>query len=118
MVKTYHNAQTILLLRTSDACYDILNLFIDELAKALRSCGQLVEVLDITKGDQPLAQYISRRFKAIIGIQTNFINSFEGKKYLILLDHPITIYGNFENSSTDCYVLTHDRNYLSFIQRY
>lgn len=118
MERNNHDTQTILLLRTSDACYSIMNLFIDELAKALRSCHQPVEILDITKGNQPLEHFINRPFRAVIGIQTNLINFFDGKKYLILLDHPITIYDNFKYDSKDCYVLTHDRNYLSFIQHY
>jgi glycosyltransferase involved in cell wall biosynthesis len=118
MDQSNHDIQTILLLRTSDACYYILNLFIDELAKALRSCQQPVEILDMTKENPPLEHFLSRRFKAVIGIQTNLISSFSGQKYLILLDHPITIYDNFKYDLKDCYVLTHDRNYLSFMQHY
>lgn len=108
----------ILLLRTSNACYHVLNLFIDELANALRSHDQSVEILDTAKDSQSLDQFFNRRFKAIIGIQTNSILAFSGKKYLILLDHPITMHGNFECSAKDCCILTHDRNYISFIQRY
>ena len=118
MKKNDHPALPVLFLRTSDACYNVLNLFIDELAKALCSCGQPVEILDMTNGNPPLEPFLNRRFQAVIGIQTNLICSFPGKKYLILLDHPATMYGNFEYSGEDCYVLTHDRNYLSFIQRY
>ena len=118
MEKIDHQTLPVLFLRTSDACYHVLNLFIDELAKALCSCGQPVEILDITSGNQPLEPFLNRRFQAVIGIQTNLICSFSGKKYLILLDHPITMHGNFEYSGEDCYVLTHDRNYLSFIQCY
>lgn len=83
MERNNHDTQTILLLRTSDACYSIMNLFIDELAKALRSCHQPVEILDITKGNQPLEHFINRPFRAVIGIQTNLINFFDGKKYLV-----------------------------------
>lgn len=79
MDQSNHDIQTILLLRTSDACYYILNLFIDELAKALRSCQQPVEILDMTKENPPLEHFLSRRFKAVIGIQTNLISSFSDK---------------------------------------
>lgn len=113
-----NHTKTILLMQTSNACYHILNLFINELAKALRSFHQPVEILDITTENQPLEKFINRRYRAVIGIQTNLIQSFSGKKYLILLDHPITMYDHFKYSAKDCCILTHDRNYLSFIQRY
>ena len=118
MKKIDHPTLPVLFLRTSDACYHVLNLFIDELAKALYSCGQPVEIIDMTKGTPSLELFLNRRFRAVIGIQTNLINSFSGKKYLILLDHPITMHGIFECSDGNHYILTHDRNYLSFIQRY
>lgn len=112
------NIQPILLLKSSEACYNVINLFIDELAKALRLCRQRIEIFDISKNSHSLEKFTKRRFKAIVGIQTSLINSFTGKKYLILLDHPIGMYGYFSCSSKDCYLLTHDRNYLSFAKRY
>lgn len=110
--------QPILLLKSSEACYNVMSLFIDELAKALRLCRQRIEVFDVTKDSLSLEQFTQRRFKAIIGIQTSLINSFTGRKYLIVLDHPINMYGHFTCSSKDCYLLAHDRNYLSFARRY
>ncbi len=112
------DTQPILLLKSSEACYNVMNLFIDELAKALRLCRQRIEVFDVTKDSLSLERLTQRRFKAIVGIQTNLIHSFTGKKYLILLDHPINMYGHFTCSSKDCCLLTHDRNYLSFARRY
>lgn len=53
-----NHTKTILLLQTSNACYHILNLFINELAKALRSFHQPVEILDITTENQPLEKFI------------------------------------------------------------
>lgn len=112
------NTQPILLLKSSIECYNVLNLFIDELAKALHLCHQRIEVLDASKDVSSVDNLIPRRFKAILGIQTNLINTFTGKKYLIQLDHPICMCGNFACTSEDCYLLTHDRNYLSFAKRY
>lgn len=112
------NVQPILLLRSSEACYNVINLFIDELAKALSLCHQRIEIFDVTKAGHSLENLTQRRFKAIIGIQTGLINSFTGQKYLFLLDHPIGMFGHFSCTSKDCYLLTHDRNYLSFARRY
>lgn len=95
-----------------------MRIFIDELAKSLCLYHQCIEVFDVVTDSQLLGNLTSRRFKAIIGIQTNLINSFIGKKYLIQLDHPITMHGYFSCSSEDCYLLTHDRNYLSLIYSY
>lgn len=121
----------ILIYRGDSTCYNILNLFADELAKALRSCRQRVEIFDIEKEGHPaLTRLINRRFKAIIGVQThvfsvmmqdrktNLHDLIIGPKYNMILDHPAWMKQHIENGPADYYLLIHDRNYLSFVSRY
>ncbi len=121
----------ILIYRGSDTCYNTLNQFADELAAALRICGQPVEVFDVQKaGNQALTKYINCRFKAIIGIQTyvfsilmqdnktNLHDLIIGPKYNLILDHPAWMKEHIENGPADYYLLTHDRNYCAFAKRY
>lgn len=121
------NARPILIYRGSDTCYNILNLLADQLAGALRSCGQRVIVFDVEKeGNQALTQWIHCRFKAIIGIQTyvfsimmqdkktNLHDLIIGPKYNLILDHPAMMKEHIENGPKDYYLLLHDRNYAAF----
>lgn len=125
------NARPILIYRGSDTCYNILNLLADQLADALRSCGQQVIVFDVEKeGNQALTQWIDCRFKAIIGVQTyvfsimmqdketNLHDLITGPKYNIILDHPSLMKEHIENGPKDYYLLLHDRNYISFAKYY
>ena len=125
------DTRPILIYRGDSTCYNILNLFADELAKALRSCRQRVEIFDIEKEGHPaLTRLINRRFKAIIGVQThvfsvmmqdrktNLHDLIIGPKYNMILDHPAWMKQHIENGPADYYLLIHDRNYLSFVSRY
>lgn len=125
------DTRPILIYRSSDTCYNTLNLFADELAKALRACHQRVDVFDIEKeGNQSLTQFIGCRFKAVIGIQTyafsimmqdkktNLHDLIIGPKYNMLLDHPAMMKEHIENGPEDYRLLIHDRNYLSFAKRH
>ena len=121
----------VLIYRGSDTCYNTLNQFADELAAALRSCGQPVEIFDVAKeGNQALTKYIGYHFKAVIGIQTyvfsimmqdkktNLHDLIIGPKFNLILDHPALMKEHIENGPENYYLLTHDRNYCIFAKRY
>ena len=121
----------VLVYRGSDVCFHILDLFADELAKALLDCRQHVEIFDVQKeGNQALTRLIGRRFKAMIGIQTYVFSVLmqdkktclhdliSGPKYNMILDHPAWMKEHIDNGPKDYYLLLHDRNYLSFVSRY
>ena len=125
------NTRPILIYRGDSTCYDQLNTFADELAKALISCRQSVEVFDVKKeGNQALTKYIGQHFKAIIGIQTyvfsimmqdkttNLHDLIIGPKFNMIFDHPVLLKEHITTGPKDYYLLVHDRNYLHFIQQY
>lgn len=125
------NTLPILIYRGAGVCFNVLNLFADELAKALLNCHQQVEIFDVEKeGNQALTALIGRRFKAIIGIQTHVFSILmqdkktclhdliAGPKYNMILDHPAWMKEHIDNGPKDYYLLIHDRNYLSFASRY
>ncbi len=125
------NACPILIYRGSDTCYNTLNFFAEELAEALRTLHQRVEIFDIEKeGNPALTRLINRRFKAIIGIQThvfsimmqdkktNLHDLIHGPKYNMILDHPAWMKEHIEHGPQDYSLLIHDRNYLAFAKRY
>ncbi len=123
--------QPILIYKTDDTCYNILNMFAEQLANALSAYGQTVEIFDVQKeGNSALTQFAGRKFKAIIGIQTyvfsimmqdnvtNLHDLIEGPKYNMILDHPAWLKEHFANAPKNYHLLIHDRNYLSFADRY
>lgn len=125
------DTQPILLYRGPNICYNALSLFIHELAKALRSCRQRVQIIDGESGGfSDLTPFIGCHFKAMIGIQTSvfsnmFINTNTNlsnlivcPKFNILLDHPIVMKEQLENGPKNYYLLLHDRNYISFAKHY
>ena len=128
------DTQPILLLRSPNTCYGILQFFIDRLAEALISCHQRVIVINDDNEDNfvSLIPYIGHHYKAIIGIQTyafsdisfdapttsNLSNLIHCPKFNIILDHPITVKNYAEHGCNDYYFLLHDRNYLSFSKQY
>ena len=126
-----YNEKTAYGYRGSEVCFNILDLFADELAKALLNRCQRVEIFDVEKeGNQALTHLIGRRFKAIIGIQTYVFSILMqdkktclhdliiGPKYNMILDHPAWMKEHIDNGPKDYYLLIHDRNYLAFASRY
>lgn len=121
----------ILIYRGSEVCFNILDLFADEMAKELLRCRQRIEIFDVEKeGNPALTRLIGRRFKAVIGIQTHVFSILmqdkktclhdliAGPKYNMILDHPAWMKEHISNGPKEYYLLTHDRNYLSFASRY
>lgn len=125
------NTRPILIYRGDSTCYNQLNTFADELAKALISYHQCIEIFDVKKeGHQSLTRYIGQHFKAIIGIQTyvfsimmqdkstNLHDLIIGPKFNMILDHPVLLKEHITAGPKDYYLLIHDRNYLAFVNRY
>ena len=117
--------------RGDSTCYNQLNTFADELAKALIISHQPVEIFDVEKeGHKALTKYIGQHFKAIIGIQsymfsimmqdkiTNLHDLIIGPKFNMIFDHPVLLKEHISTGPKDYYLLVHDRNYLKFIQQY
>lgn len=125
------NTRPILIYRGDSTCYNQLNVFADELAKALLNYHQRIEIFDVKKEGPPaLTKYIGQHFKAIIGIQTylfsvmmqdkktNLHDLIVGPKYNFILDHPAWMKDHINAGPKDYYLLTHDRNYVDFSNRY
>lgn len=125
------NTRPILIYRGDSTCYNQLNTFADELAKALIISHQPVEIFDVEKeGHKALTKYIGQHFKAIIGIQsymfsimmqnkiTNLHDLIIGPKFNMIFDHPVLLKEHISTGPKDYYLLVHDRNYLQFVQLY
>lgn len=119
----------ILIYKGSSICYNMLNVFAEELAKALVQCHQKVIVFDPQKeGMHALSRYIHQRFKAVIGIQTpvfhfmtdtaNFHDYIIGPKFNIVFDHPGYLTNLAASVPQNYYLLLHDRNYINYIAKY
>lgn len=121
----------ILVYRGDDTCYNQLNTFADELAKALKTNRQRVEIFDVGKeGVASLIRYKGRHFKAVVGVQTylfsvkmqdkitNLHDLIVGPKFNMILDHPVLLKEHIQAGPKDYYLLIHDRNYLAFAKKY
>jgi len=120
-----------ILLYTSDPiCYGVLNSFIYEIASELDNRGYLTEIFDLpTDGVKHPERLLNRRFKAVIGVHTEFFSSkikdniyfhdmIYGPKFIILLDHPGTFYKVLTDCPEDFYVITLDENYKKYVDKY
>lgn len=127
----YDATQPILIYLGPTYCYNILNVFVQELARALKKQGQRVEFYDTEKEDVGgLAMLAGKRYKASIGFQTwlmsvkrkdkneFFQDMIGGPKYNFIVDHPIWLHHQLREVPKRFYVLTHDRNYQTFIEKY
>lgn len=127
----YDATQPILIYLGPTYCYNILNVFVQELAKALKRQGQRVEFYDTEKEDVAgLVMLAGKRYKASIGFQTwmmsvkrkdkneFFQDMIGGPKYNFIVDHPIWLHHQLREVPKHFYVLTHDRNYQAFIEKY
>ncbi len=127
------NIQPILFYKSESIAFNLLNIFVEQLASSLTSYKQRVEIFDVQKeGKAALKQFIGRRFKAIIAIQSPFFDikvetedgtaylhdMITGPKYNMILDHPLGYISCVESSPKDYHFLIHDRNYIAFADRY
>ena len=121
----------ILILKTDTAGGGILSHMADCLAEALKANGQAVEIFsynDKNMGD--IVSYIGRDFDAVIGFhntlmglyldsQKRFLFDLIGKrKFNFWFDHPMTFYEMSQALPSDYCVLTLDRDYRDFVNKY
>lgn len=121
----------VLIYKGSDICNNMLNIFAEQFGSALEQKGIRVEYFDEQKEPlENLTRYIGRYFKAVFGVQTYLFQvkmadgvtylheKIKGPKLHLILDHPIWMKQQLEHEYPDFFVLSHDRNYVKFIQKY
>lgn len=120
------------LIYTGDTvCYHILSIFAEELGKALRTQGYLVEYFDLSKKDFTNASELAgRKYQAVIGIQSymfslRLANNVDflhdqiiGPKYNFVLDHPVRFENHLKQTPQHLTILTPDRNYAAFAETF
>ena len=109
-------------------CYGILNSFSAQLRDAFISLGE--DVIYVDPSSDFIAKYANREYKAIIafmeiifdrcmpGTDKPLFDYFKGPKFNYWPDHPSVFYLQMNHTPKDYYILTHDRNYVNFINRY
>lgn len=125
------DTRPILIYRGDDTCYNQLNVFADELTKALIKCRQRIEIFDVSKEElSSITKYCGVRFKAVVGIQTylfsvkmqdkitNLHDKIIGPKFNMILDHPVLLKEHLMAGPEDYYLLIHDRNYMNFAKKH
>lgn len=121
----------ILIYKGDTICHNVLNVFAEQFGSALMRAGEQVEYFDTGKEDwMEIVRYKGKRYKAVIGVQTylfsvkmkdgvHFLHEYiAGPKYNFLFDHPIWMKNHLYQMLPDLTVLTHDANYVRFIERY
>lgn len=121
-----------ILIYTGDKiCYGVLDGFARSLLTELDKMGFNIEEYNLEEnGMAGLADFAGKRFRAVIGFQTygfsvlaskeEYIHDLMvGPKFHMILDHPVWMRNQLTNApKNDYYVLTHDENYVRFIERY
>lgn len=124
-------SQPILIYKGENICYNILNIFAEQLGMALANKGKQIIYFDSTVDEiDKLTEYMYCHFQAVIGVQT-FLFSIQmkdeihylheyiyGPKFNFVFDHPVWIYRHLQHHYSDFYVLTLDHNYVRFIEHY
>lgn len=121
----------ILIYKGDDICHNVLNIFAEQFGMALEHTGKKIVYFDCGKEDlNTLTSYINQHFQAIIGIQSylfsikmkdelHYLHEYiYGPKYNFIFDHPIWMKSHLMHHYPDFSVLTHDANYVSFVQKY
>lgn len=129
-IENYIKSLPILVYKSDDICFGILNRFAEIIAKELSKSGETIEIIDMQEIDPAeLPTLLRQRYKAILGIQT-YVFSIEykdgrnvhdfvfGPKYNMVFDHPACMYNHFTKGPSEYIILTHDRNYEAFIKKY
>lgn len=120
----------VLLYKGEGTCYGVLDNFAERLGAAFERNGQEVIYFDIGKKElQELTGLIGLHFRAIIGMQTylfgvklqdgSFLHDhIDGPKYNFVFDHPLWMKEHLTSVPKNFEVITHDCNYVKFIERY
>ena len=121
----------ILLYKGDDVCHNVLNIFAEQFGRALSRAGKKVKYFDCEKQDiGELTLYMNQHFQAVIGVQSylfsvkmkdevHYLHEYiYGPKYNFIFDHPIWMRTHLKQQYPDFYVLTHDMNYVNFMEKY
>lgn len=121
----------ILIYKGDDVCHNVLNIFAEQFGYALSCMGKKVIYFDCAENEiGTLVQYINQHFQAVIGIQSylfsikmkdevHYLHEYiYGPKYNFVFDHPVWMKQHLLQRYSDFCVLTHDTNYVAFIERY
>lgn len=127
----YRQTQPFLILLGDDFCYNILNDMAHTLEHGLLACGQRVELCDLLVDKrQKLVGLTGKCYKAVIGFQSFISNIYlqdsgcyltdliYAPKLEMIYDHPFWFYEPLANHGKDFYTLTHDENYVKFIENH
>ena len=121
----------ILVYKGDDVCHNVLNIFAEQFGRALSRAGKKVNYFDCEKQDiGELTLYMNQHFQAVIGVQSylfsvkmkdevHYLHEYiYGPKYNFIFDHPVWMRTHLKQQYPDFYVLTHDMNYVNFIEKY
>lgn len=121
----------ILVYKGDDVCHNVLNIFAEQFGRALSRAGKKVKYFDCEKQDiGELTLYMNQHFQAVIGVQSylfsvkmkdevHYLHEYiYGPKYNFIFDHPVWMRTHLKQQYPDFYVLTHDMNYVNFIEKY
>lgn len=124
-------SQPILIYKGDRVCHNVLNVFAEQFGIALSAKGKQVIYYDCEKEPvQSLTKYMYQHFQAIIGVQSylfsvkmqdevHYLHEYVyGPKFNFIFDHPVWMRQHLMHHYPDFYVLTHDTNYVSFLERY
>lgn len=126
----YDATQPILIYCGDEECNSVLDVFARNFGKALERKGKKVLYFDLSRHDfTEINQYLGKRFQAIVGFQTylfsaklqngeNAHDKITGPKFNFLFDHPIWFQNQLVCVPKDYCLLTADRNYALFLQKY
>lgn len=119
----------VLIYKSADVCYNILNYMAQQLGDALEKLGIVVVYYDPeNEGAGGISGFLGKEFSAVVGFQTFVFDIFlpsrnyylhdmiRGPKLHVLLDHPAWMRKHLEKCPKEYYVLTHDSNYIDFIK--
>jgi hypothetical protein len=121
----------ILVYKGDDVCHNVLTVFAEQFGAALERAGNQVVYFDVSR--QPVEElllYRNQHFKAVIGVQSylfsvkmkdevHYLHEYiHGPKFNFIFDHPVWMKKHLEHEYPDFYILTHDKDYVSFVQRY
>lgn len=111
----------------SSLCYGVLTSFSEQLKDAFIMLGENVIYADPQA--TPVQDLIGKEYKAVIAFMENIFysvlddssfvfDSFYGPKFNYWTDYPAFYYRHVQKVPKDYYILTQDRNYVNFINRY
>ena len=97
----------------------------------MQRLGEEVEYFDVKQsGEAALAAYEGNTYQAVIDYQSYLFDIYlpkagvylhdliKGPKINFQFDHPIWMKNHYIRMPEHCYIVTHDRNYAAFIEKY